>query len=93
MRFCPLTPSLMRKYFGERMEFPMFDNEKESSEYREMYNWDFCQIRKKLAEWKKPSFFLSASTIQKSGGILKPAVGVQDFSLRIASDGEPRVYI
>ena len=69
----------------------MFDSEKESAGYREMYNWDFCQTRKELAEGKRPSFFLSASAIQKSGGVLKPAVGVQDFSLRIASDGEPRV--
>ena len=72
---------------------PMFDSEKEPTGYREMYNWDFCQARKELAEEKRPSSFLSASAIQKSGGVLKPAVGVQDFSLRIASDGEPRVCI
>ena len=75
------------------MKFPTFDSEKESAGYREMYNWDFCQTRKELAEGKRPSSFLSASAIQKSGGVLKPAVGVQDFSLRIASDGEPRVCI
>ena len=72
---------------------PMFDSEKEPAGYRDMYNWDFCQARKELAEEKRPSSFLSASAIQKSGGVLKSAVGVQDFSMRITSDGEPRVYI
>ena len=75
------------------MEPPMIDSEKESAEYRKRNNQFLRQTRAELVENRIASFFLSAVDIQRSGGVLKPAVGVQDFSLRIAPDGKPKPCI